>query len=60
MLHFVVFLVLVGRIFIFVAIRMAGIFRYPQIAALGRLPAYRQSEWAPANGPKKGADGPKE
>lgn len=38
-------LVQTPAIFVFVAIRMAEIILYPLIAALGRLPTYRQSEW---------------
>jgi hypothetical protein len=38
-------LVQTPAIFLFVAIRVAELLLYPLIAALGRLPTYRQSEW---------------
>lgn len=38
-------LVQTPAIFVFVAIRVAELILYPLIAALGRLPTYRQSEW---------------
>ncbi len=38
-------LVQTPAIFAFVAVRAAELFLYPLIAALGRLPTYRQAEW---------------